>query len=49
MYEPHLPPSGQIPMTFSFEHANDVLGSKNGGEFLYQLSDCQLLNEDSAP
>jgi hypothetical protein len=32
----------------SCEHDNESLGSI-GGEFVYQLSDCQLLTKDSAP
>jgi hypothetical protein len=33
----------------SSEHGNELLGSIKGGEFLDQLSDCQLLKKDSAP
>jgi hypothetical protein len=30
------------------EHSNEPLGSIKGGEFIYQLSDCQLLKVNSA-
>jgi hypothetical protein len=33
----------------SCEHGNEPSGSIKGGEFLDQLSDCQLLKKDSAP
>jgi hypothetical protein len=33
----------------SCEYDNETSGSVNGGEFLDQLSDCQLLKKDSAP
>jgi hypothetical protein len=31
------------------EYGNETSGSIKGGEFLEQLSDCQLLMKDSAP
>jgi hypothetical protein len=30
----------------SFEHSNENYGSINGGEYLDQLSDCELLKND---
>jgi hypothetical protein len=33
----------------SCEHCNEPSGSIKGGEFFYQLSDCQLLKKDSVP
>jgi hypothetical protein len=30
------------------EYGNELLGSIKGGEFLDELSDCQLLKKDSA-
>jgi hypothetical protein len=37
------------PVAGSYEHGNEHSGSKNGGEFLDQLSDCWLFRKDSAP
>jgi hypothetical protein len=33
----------------SCEHGNELSGSKKGGEFLDQMSDCTLYNDYSAP
>jgi hypothetical protein len=39
---------GKGPQEGSFKHGNESSGSIKGGEFLCQLSDCQLLMRDSA-
>jgi hypothetical protein len=41
--------SGWVPVTGSFEHDDELLGSIKGGEFLDQLSNYQLLEKESVP
>jgi hypothetical protein len=36
-------------VTESCEHGNEPSGSKKGGKFLDEVSDCQRLMKDSAP
>jgi hypothetical protein len=43
----HLSGSGYGWMVGSCDHVNESLGSIKGRDFPNQLSDCQLLKEDS--
>jgi hypothetical protein len=37
-----------IHLAGDYEHGNEISGSINGGELIYQLSDCQPLMKGSA-